>query len=132
MLVGITPSGFVSFLSKSYGGRSSDTYITNNCGILDILEEGDVVLADKGFPQIHCQKDVTVVMPPFVRDGRLTEEEVMATYNVASVRIHVERAIQRIKTYILNHISYDLFPHLDNILSMCCVLTNLQTPIIKQ
>ena len=33
-LIGITPSGFTSFISKGYGGRASDPYITNDCGFL--------------------------------------------------------------------------------------------------
>lgn len=56
-LVAITPSGLISFLSKCYGGRSSDTFITNDCGFLSHLEHGDEVLADKGFPgiKISCE-----------------------------------------------------------------------------
>jgi hypothetical protein len=50
-------------------------FITNNCGILTLLEKDDVCLADKGFPGVKCE-DAIIVMPPFVHDGRLTEEEV--------------------------------------------------------
>lgn len=49
-LIGIAPNGFVSFISKCYGGRSSDSYITNDSGFLNLLEPDDLVLADKGFP----------------------------------------------------------------------------------
>ena len=48
-LVSITPQGTVSFISKGYGGRASDKYITENCGYLKKLFPGDVVLADRGF-----------------------------------------------------------------------------------
>jgi hypothetical protein len=54
-------------------------------------------------------------MPPFLHNGHLTLEEVEKTYNVASVRIHIERAIQRVKLYeILNHFTNDLLPYIDN------------------
>lgn len=43
------PDGTIGFVSKAYGGRCSDLFITEHCGILDCLEPGDVVLADKGF-----------------------------------------------------------------------------------
>jgi hypothetical protein len=130
-LIGIAPCGFVSFISKYYGGRSSDGFITNNCGILTLLEKDDVCLADKGFPGVKC-KDAIIVMPPFVHDGRLTEQEVEKTYSVASVRIHVERAIQRVKIHgILNNFTNDMLPIIDDVLFMRCVLANLQTPIIK-
>ena len=48
-LISITPQGTVSFISKGYGGRVSDKYITENCGYLKKLFPGDVVLVDHGF-----------------------------------------------------------------------------------
>ena len=65
VLVCITPSGLISFLSCGYGGRASDPFITNNCGILSKFEPGDVILADKGFPNIQVNDGTVVVMPPF-------------------------------------------------------------------
>ncbi|XP_047139058.1 uncharacterized protein LOC124814978 [Hydra vulgaris] len=47
-LIGIVPQGVVSFISKSWGGRVSDKYLTENCGFLSKLLPGDVVLADRG------------------------------------------------------------------------------------
>ena len=44
-LVGITPSGAVSFLSKCWGGRVSDKELTLNSGFLDHLEYGDKVIS---------------------------------------------------------------------------------------
>ncbi|XP_063236328.1 uncharacterized protein LOC134538769 [Bacillus rossius redtenbacheri] len=134
-LVGISPSGMVTFKSKCYGGRSSDTFITNDCGLLILLEVGDEVMADKGFPGIKTSlsdKGVVVVTPPYLHDGKLTAEEVETTYSIASVRIHVERCIQRIKIFhILDKLSIELLPFIDDIVHMCCVLVNLQSPIIK-
>lgn len=136
VLVAITPNGMVSFLSKSYGGRSSDSYITNDSGFLNKLEPGDQVLADKGFPGIKTGVDgqnSILVIPPMLHNGRFTEEEVLSTYNVASVRIHIERLFARLKTFnVLNKITSDLLVYIDNILFMCCVLVNLSNPIIKQ
>ena len=42
-LVGITPAGAVSFLSKCCGGRVSDKELTLNSGFLDLLEYDDQV-----------------------------------------------------------------------------------------
>ena len=46
-LIGITPQGVVSFLSKIWGGRVSNKYLTEHSGLLKKLLPGDV-LADKG------------------------------------------------------------------------------------
>lgn len=39
----------LSFISKAYGGQTSDKVITQRSGFLDLLQYGDVVLADSGF-----------------------------------------------------------------------------------
>ena len=42
----ICPFGGVIFVSSLWAGSISDI---NKCGLLDLLEEGDNVMADKGF-----------------------------------------------------------------------------------
>ena len=49
VLIGITPQGTISFVSKAWGGKTSDKFLTENCGIIDKLLPGDLVLADRGF-----------------------------------------------------------------------------------
>ena len=36
-LIGMTPQGYISFISKGWGGRVSDKYLTEHCGMLDYL-----------------------------------------------------------------------------------------------
>lgn len=136
-LVGITPSGIISYISRPYGGRATDSFITSGCGILHMLEPGDLVLADKGFPQIRSalvERGVQFQMPIFARPNEpFTREEVFSTYKIASARIHVERCIQRMKLFrtLSERLSADLLPHIGKIVDMCAVLANLQAPIIK-
>lgn len=45
-LIGVTPQGVISFISKAWGGRVSDKYLTDNSGLLRKLLPGDIVFAD--------------------------------------------------------------------------------------
>ena len=101
-LVGIPPSGLVTFVSRLYGGHVLDKATTDNCGIMDPLEPGDVAMADKGFDiqDLLVPKRVVLNVPSFLKEkDRLSLEEEAETRRIASVRIHVERAIECVKNY---------------------------------
>ena len=49
LLVGISPTGVVTLLSKLWWGYASDKQIVKESGLLNLLENGDSVMADKGF-----------------------------------------------------------------------------------
>ena len=51
-LAGISPTGYITFLSDCYGGRASDRCIVKDSGFYNLLEREDMVMADRGF-QIH-------------------------------------------------------------------------------
>ena len=48
-LIGISPQVVITFISKAWGGRTSDKYLAENSKFLNHLLPGDVVLADRGF-----------------------------------------------------------------------------------
>ena len=50
-LIGLTPSGTVLYMSKTYYGDSdaSDHYITETSRILDKVKPGESLMAEKGF-----------------------------------------------------------------------------------
>jgi len=48
-LIGIVPNGVITFVSKFYPGSISDKKIVADCGVLNIFQPGDLILADKGF-----------------------------------------------------------------------------------
>lgn len=121
-------------MSKCYGGRAGDCFITNDCGIIDLIEPGDVILADKGFPTTQTQvenKNAIFVILPFLHNPQFSAEEVEETYNIASVRIHIERIMQRIKDFnIFCKVPIPSFPHIDEIIFVVCALINLEKSII--
>ena len=95
-LIGIAPQGSISFISQAYGGRASDKFITQNCGILDKLQNGDEIMADRGFTvaeavDLHCAR---LVIPPFTRGKKQIERvQIDRSRQLSHVRIHVERVI---------------------------------------
>lgn len=95
-LISITPQGVISYVSKGWGGRTSDKHITENCGFLDKLSPGDVILADSGFNVketvgLYCPQ---LKIPAFTKGKQQMHPlELEATRGLAAVRIHVERVI---------------------------------------
>lgn len=50
VMSGVSSGGLITFVSKAYGGRSSDKAIFEKSGIVDKLESHvDFVMVDKGF-----------------------------------------------------------------------------------
>ena len=96
ILVGITTQEAISYISKPWGGRVSDMYLTENCGLLKHLLPGDLVLADHYFTVqesvgLHCAE---LKIPEFTRGkSQLEQKSVDETREIATVHIHVERVI---------------------------------------
>ena len=88
-LVGVTPNGTVTFVSRLWGGRASDRHITMNEDVLARIDPGMTVMADKGFTIDDLLSDnVHLNVPPKIPSARpMTEEEVFKTAHIASARI---------------------------------------------
>lgn len=143
-LIAISPLGFISYISKGWGGRASDKHITENCGILDKILPGDVILADRGFDVSGSLglRGAEVAIPAFTRGKKqLSMLEVETTRNLAAVRIHVERAIgvaRQKYTMLQSTIPISLLQDdvttglttLDKVVRVACGLTNLSASLI--
>lgn len=72
-MIGITPNGAVCFVSKLFTGNISDKNITKRSGILDLLENGDKVMTDKGFliQDFLDPIDAKLVIQSFLGTGNL-------------------------------------------------------------
>ncbi|XP_055527255.1 uncharacterized protein LOC129719864 [Wyeomyia smithii] len=99
-LIGIASNGAIIFISNAYGGRASDKFITMNCGILEKIQKGDYILADRGFLIKDAVNSVgaELLMPAFtVGQYQLHPLDVEKTRTLANVRIHVERVIGQLR-----------------------------------
>lgn len=67
-LIGISPSGAVTFVGQLYTGSISDREIVYHSGFLDLpFNEGDSVMADKGFTvEDLLPLGVKLNIPPFL------------------------------------------------------------------
>ncbi|XP_006824990.1 uncharacterized protein LOC100378599 [Saccoglossus kowalevskii] len=104
VLIGIAPSGAITYVSDAFEGSISDKEIVQKSGFLDLLSEGDLILADRGFTirDLLFEKKADLNIPPFLGNrDKLSAAEEIQTKQIARVRIHVERAIERIKKFRL-------------------------------
>ncbi|XP_042149189.1 uncharacterized protein LOC121837601 [Ixodes scapularis] len=135
VLVGATPNGYVSFVSKAWGGSVSDRDMVLECGLFALLEPGDAVMMDKGFKVFDLlPAGVKAYMPSFNKpsEGQMSKMNVTKTRKIASARVHIERVIRRIKEY---HILDDGYPVNmadigDAVFQSCAFLSNFKHPLI--
>ena len=148
ILVGITPQGSISFVSNAWGGRTSDKYLTDNCGFLKKLLPGDLVMADRGFTiqESLMLHKAELAIPAFTKGkDQLDPFDVEQTRGIANVRIHVERVIGLLRskyTILSGILPIDFLqcdptgsqeakiPMIDRIITVYAALTNLSNGII--
>ena len=141
-LIAITPQGTISYISKAWGGRASDKYITEQYGLLEKLIPGDLVLADCGFTiqdsvGLYCAE---VKVPPFTKGKKqLSRSEVDKSREISHVRIHVERVIGMLKQkykILQGKLPINLLKDskgsvtIDHIAVTCCTLCNMCVSIV--
>ena len=134
-LVGISSLGMVSFMSELYTGSIPDKELTKASGLYKLLSPGDDVMVDTGFDiQDYLAKyGVTLNIPAFLKgSSQFSVQETQHNKKIATLKIHVERGIERIKNWRI----------FDNCLPICLAsvasaiyfvvggLTNFQPPLI--
>jgi hypothetical protein len=134
-LVSITPCGSISFISRAFGGRTSDKVITYRSGYLDLIEHGDVVMADRGFliRDELASRGACLVIPSFTKGkDQLSPAEVETSRKIAHVRIHIERAMERLKNFriLSQRMSLNMVPHCDSIMTICGAITNMHPNLV--
>ncbi|KAK0148992.1 DNA transposase THAP9 [Merluccius polli] len=132
-LIGVAPCGVVTFVSTLYTGSVSDIDITRRSKLLQLLQPGDEVMADKGFviERMLSEVGAKLIIPPFKKSTQFTKEDTEKTQAIARLRILVERAIRRVKEY---HIWDGLVPlsmvgSVNQLWAICCLMSNYQGPL---
>ena len=124
-LVGITPTGFILFLSSCYGARASNKFSTKDSGFYDLLERDDEIMADRG---LQIREDLLlyfcrlVVSPDARVKNTMTKPDVKKTKEVA---INVEGAINSIifLRILKGTIPVTMIQHVDGIILPLQVLS---------
>lgn len=100
VLVGLSPTGAVMFVSDAFEGSISDVEIVKQSGFLDHLEAGDLVLSNRRFTikKILAEKGVGLNIPPLSNwRKKLTAKEIQAQ----QIETCVKRCIEKIRTFRL-------------------------------
>ncbi|XP_064479632.1 uncharacterized protein LOC135392902 [Ornithodoros turicata] len=132
-LISVTPAGIIANVSKGYGGRASDNAIFAASGILEQLLPGiDEIMVDQGFliDELCENHLIGLVRPPF--KGKQKQLSKVRTQKIACARVHVERVIQRMKTFriLTTKVLWSLVPLLDDIMVIVAGVTNLSPSIL--
>lgn len=130
-LLGIAPHGPITFVSSLYSGSISDVELTKVCGLLDLLEAGDAVMADKGFTIANLLQDreCSLIIPHFLKArGQFSPDEITDNDDITAFRVHVERAIRRVKENRLFNgvLPLSMLGSVNQIWSVCCLLSNFR------
>ena len=134
VLIGVTPSGAIS---DCYEGSISDKKkLVEVSGLLEKLEPGDEIMADKGFliQDMLAPLGVRLNVPPLQRsNSQMAAEDVILTKRIAQLRIHVERAIGRVKEFCILQgvLPAAMWDSINQIVYVCCMLTNFSPPLVS-
>jgi hypothetical protein len=106
LLVGMSPCGTIVYISEALPGSITDNSIVRVSRVMDFLEQGDGLLADRGFKiwSLALRNKVRLIIPACsFSQGKgkgtvpMTAQEAHNTYEIAHLRVHVERAMSEIK-----------------------------------
>jgi len=145
-LIGVDPRGSVIFISSLFSGSISDNRLTQDSGLINLLGDlitaghllpGDAVMCDKGFTNVEdfSKLGLRVNVPPVARKQcQMCAADVLSTRTIAAHRVHVERAIARIKSFkILSHqMAISGCTSVNQIWFICAYLTNFMPFLIQE
>ena len=90
---------YVSCVSQSYEGSISDHKLVQVCWLLNKLEVGDELMADKGFliQDLLAPLGVRLNVPPLLESKQqMPMEDVVKTKKIAQLRVHLSEGQLRV------------------------------------
>ena len=131
-----TFTGVFTFVSPGFSGNCSDRYTVEHSGLLDVLQSGQPILADKGYTarDLFARKRCFLTIPSFLSDGKLTGQQAIQSRLIASIRIKVENVIKCIKEFktfsetLCNCINKK---QVDDMMIIVCALCNLKPKLTR-
>ena len=100
-LIGITPSGATAFATELYPGSISDKEIVKRSGLLNTLQPGDEIVADKGFTikDELASVQATFVMPNFLQARKqFTKDKAKTTRELLAIETMSKDAWRELRT----------------------------------
>ncbi len=135
LLVGTTPRGTFTFVSKLFTGSISDREITKRSTLMSLLKPGMDVMADRGFTirDLLAAVGCTLNIPPFCNRKKMAAIATTKTRRIARARITVERAIGGLKRFKIldGTIPLKIKDQMDYIIPLCAALCNVQKILVK-
>ena len=129
--------GAITYVSPMFGGLASDKVITQASNdLLNSLRRGDSVVGNRAYTvQEDLPPGVSIVMPCTKPSSKaqLSHEQVATSRNISRARIHIERAIGRIKSFGLleKEVKISTIHLFEYVFKACSFLVNFQSPFLN-
>ena len=124
----MSPSGAIIYVSDMWGGRASDTKITQESfKLLSALDAGNKVMVDRGFTNAEdLPPGVQLLIPlQYNSTGQLTKKQLEYSEKNSVARIHIDRAILEFEVKLAMISNYE------NIFKASAYLVNFKRPFLK-
>lgn len=123
------------YVSPLYLGSKSDTELTRVSGFLEQVQPGVCIMADRGFTINGMLKELgaDLNLLPFLQGQKqLSADEVSKGRSIASLRIHVERAIGRMKQFkiLKGTMQLKMARIADQVVTVIAFLSNFQPALV--
>ena len=128
--MGVDSKGGFMFVLQLYTGSISDKQIVTRSRFREVLSrkkevselnDGDTIMADNGFDIEEELKKIGLQL-----------NEVIKTQTIAKHRIHVERAIGKVRNFLIfkTRLPISSLGTINQLWTVCCLLSNFMNPIL--